>query len=154
MIVPVAAIAVAAALHPGAITFDGVSGVKVGMTVAQAEKKVGHRIKANYEVSPPCGTATLSKRDRVYVLLDGKRIKRFDVLGTRFHTTRGIHVHDSISKLLDAYPGKLLATRNFYSGNAQYEYRSANGRRSSGRSSQRGVPISSSGGAISVSKRC
>jgi hypothetical protein len=116
-------IAVAAALHPGQITFDGVAGVKIGMTVAQAEQRVGHQIKPNYNVSPPCGTATLSKRDRVYVLLDGKIIKRIDVRGTRFKTTRGVRVGDSVSTLLARYPGKLVATRNFYTGDPQYEQR-------------------------------
>jgi hypothetical protein len=119
-------LAVAAALHPGQINFDGVSDVKIGMTVAQAEKRVGHRIEANYQVSPPCGTATLSKRDRVHVLLDGKRIKRIDVLGTRFRTARGVRVGDSNTKLLSRYAGKLVATRNFYSGDPQYEFRKGN----------------------------
>lgn len=117
-------IVIASALHPGTITFDGVSNVKVGMTVAQAERQIGHDIKPSYNVSPPCGTATLSKRHRVYALLDGKVIKRIDVRGTRFRTSRGVHVGDSVSTLRARYPGKLVATRNFYTGDPQYEQRS------------------------------
>jgi hypothetical protein len=119
-------IAVAAALHPGAITYDGIPGVKIGMRVAQAEKAVGHKLKPDYSVSPPCGTVTLSKRDRVYALLDGKKIKRIDVRGTRYRTGRGVHVGNSVSTVLRRYPGKLVATRNFYTGDAQYELRSGN----------------------------
>jgi hypothetical protein len=88
-------IAIAAALHPGTISYDGVSNVKIGMEVREVSRQVGHRLKPDYSVSPPCGTVTLSKRDRVY-------------------------------GLLARYPGKLVATRNFYTGDPQYELRSGN----------------------------
>jgi hypothetical protein len=119
-------IAIAAALHPGTITYDGVSNVKIGMTVSQVSKQVGHRLKPDYSVSPPCGTVTLSKRDRIYGLLDGKKLKRIDVRGTRFKTGRGVHVGNGVSTVLARYRGKLVATRNFYTGDPQYELRSGN----------------------------
>jgi hypothetical protein len=118
-------IAIAAALHPGAITYDGIPGVKIGMRVAQAEKAVGHQLKPDYSY-PPCGTVTLSKRDRVSALLDGKKIKRIDVRGTRYKTSRGVHVGIAVPTLLARYPGKLVATRNFYTGEPQYELRNGN----------------------------
>jgi hypothetical protein len=118
-------IALAAALHPGTITHDGIPGVTIGMRLAQAERAVGHHLRPDYSYAP-CGTVTLSKRDRVYALLDGKKIKRIDVRGTRYRTGRGVRVGNALATLLARYPGRLVATRNFYTGDPQYELRSGN----------------------------
>jgi hypothetical protein len=106
----------------GPISFDGLSNLRTGMTVAEIESRAGHRIKVDYSVSPPCGTAVLSKRDRVYLLLDGKHVERFDVRGTRFSTGRGIRVGSSEPTLVSRYGGRLRRSLNIYTHEPQYAY--------------------------------
>jgi hypothetical protein len=108
------------------ITTSGVGPIRIGMTVAQAERRLGHELAVE-RFNPPCGTATLSNRLRTYALFTGPRIAYISVRSPRIRTSRGVRVGDTISRLLARYPGRLAEVPNFYTHEPQYEY--AAGRR-------------------------
>lgn len=103
------------------ISARGVGPIHIGMTIAQAERRLGHGLRVE-RFNPPCGTARLSGRLRSYVLLTGQRIAYVSVRSPRLRTERGVRVGDPVSTLLARYPGRLRAHPNIYTQEPQYEY--------------------------------
>jgi hypothetical protein len=103
------------------ISARGVGPIHIGMTIAQAERRLGHGLRVE-RFNPPCGTARLSGRLRSYVLLTGQRIAYISVRSPRLRTDRGVRVGDPVSTLIARYSGRLKAHPNIYTQEPQYEY--------------------------------
>ncbi len=104
---------------------DGLGPVRIGATVAAAERHLGHSLRINRNASPPCGVGIISKRLKADVLVTGPRIAVIDVRGGPLSTTRGIRVGDSVAKLKRRYK-RLRRFAEFYSHLPAYEYRRGN----------------------------
>lgn len=107
------------------LSLDGLGPVRIGATVAAAERHLGHSLRINRNVSPGCGTGTISKRLKASVLVTGSRIAVVSVDGRPLSTDRGVHVGDSVAKLKRRYQ-HLRRFPEFYSHLPAYAYRRGN----------------------------
>lgn len=103
------------------ISTKGLGPLKIGMSVGEAERAVGHRLNINY-YNAPCGVAGVSRRLGVSILVTGSIVARIYTHNSPLSTRRGIRAGSSIEALRSAYPGARWH-RNIYTGYRQYVYR-------------------------------
>jgi hypothetical protein len=116
---------IAVPISPSArIVVDGIGGVRVGMTLAEAEAstKAKWDVGKGYE-SPGCGGASIPSVEGVGFMISGEdgpvdpardRIVRVEVDGGQWATPRGIRVGDRMEAVLDAYPSGLARSPHAY----------------------------------------
>ncbi|MBW4521797.1 MAG: hypothetical protein KME16_19115 [Scytolyngbya sp. HA4215-MV1] len=117
------------------LAIDGIGPVRVGMTIAQAEKSAGvHLIEKGaragsggcYYVRPQTGPANLgfmviSDREDNRMVRDKDRIARVDVWRNgRITTLSGAKNGDTEARIKSLYPGKIRVTPHKYVGDGHY----------------------------------
>ena len=105
------------------ISTNGLGALKIGMTVTEAERAVGHQLNMSYLNSRECGTANVSPRLNVSILATYDVVARIYTSHRKLRTTRGIHKGSTIAEIKEAYPGA-RKRKHFYTGKPQYEFRS------------------------------
>ena len=127
-----------AAAAPPQIGFDGLSPVRVGMTVAQAEQALHAKLSVEFpndDGPTGCGIAGIEGRDNAafsYMIEDG-RVTRADLggLGVRsaIRTANGIGLGSSIGEIRRAYGKSAKSHPNAYEETEpDFEIKSANGK--------------------------
>jgi hypothetical protein len=104
------------------ISTNGLGALKIGMTLEEAEEAVGRQLKVSYLNSRECGSANVSARLNVSILLTYDVVARIYTAHRKLRTTRGIHRGSTIAEIKEAYPGA-RKRKHFYTGKPQYEYR-------------------------------
>lgn len=92
------------------VTVDGMGGVKIGMTRAEAEAVLGMRFTNVYgsEISPTCNFVRLTHGlEGVWFLLVDGKLARLDVQNSKYATISGAHVGDKEDKLQQLFNGKM-----------------------------------------------
>ena len=109
------------------ITTRGLGPVEIGMTISQASDAVGREIEIQ-QVNEPCGGGVLSNRFRTSVLTTGDIVTRIYIGSRAFRTRKNVGIGTSERTLRRRYGRLLVAGRNFYTREPQYEYRRGNRR--------------------------
>lgn len=107
------------------ITKNGLGPVEIGMTIDEASEALGFAVDEEM-VLGGCGTATVSRRHKVWVLTTNGTITRIYIDGRQLRTRKGIHNGSTVTQLRRRY-GRLLVRRsNEYTRLPQYHLRQGN----------------------------
>ena len=118
------------------LTIDGIGPIRVGMTVAQAEKsanvtlveKGGRAGTSCYHLWPTTGPQGLgfmviSPREEKQILRNQDRIARVDVFNdSRITTPRGAKIGNTEAQIKALYPGQIQVTPHQYTGSQGGHY--------------------------------
>lgn len=101
------------------VTADGFAGVRFGMTVAQAEAALGHKLKPTGDVQEgECSfVEPVGAYDGLAFMVIAGVIARLDVQQTTaIATDTGAKVGDSESRVIDLYKGRTRVEEHQYTG--------------------------------------
>lgn len=104
------------------LTTAGLGPVRIGMTIDQAERAAGTRLRIDRSVGGPgttCFTATLRRGPRgVYFLGTGQRIAVVSIYGrgNRTRTPSGAGIGTSEARIKRLFPGRIRVTPHPYTG--------------------------------------
>lgn len=105
------------------LRLDGIGPVKVGMTLAQASKAIGKRLRFEADPEPPstCGYADPPGiPDVTFMVIDG-RIRRVQVVeGGAVATVSGVRVGASEAEVNRVYGGRIQVQPHPYSQAGHY----------------------------------
>jgi hypothetical protein len=113
-----AATAVAKLPSGAKLTPGGLGPVKVGMTEAEVEAAIGHKIKVNYFPESDCGSAKL--RGKVFALFTGPEVARVSLGGSGFTTKSGLRVGETEAAIRAVYGRKAKRSPHAYDMDGHY----------------------------------
>jgi hypothetical protein len=100
------------------VEFDGIGPVKVGMTVTQASRIIGHRLVPG--VQGRCSSfKPQNDTDNISFVVVGNHIARVDIEeGSRVKTLKGAGIGNTEAQIKSLYPGQIKVTpsKNGYNG--------------------------------------
>lgn len=115
------------------VAIDGIGPVRVGMTIAEAERSARVRFVGNgrldncYHIRPERGPLGLvfmvmSPRKEGPINRDVDRIVRVEVVSGRITTVRGAKIGDTEERIKSLYPGQIRVTPHEYTGSRGGHY--------------------------------
>ncbi|MGH7603329.1 MAG: hypothetical protein ACRENK_04935 [Gemmatimonadaceae bacterium] len=103
------------------VTEDGISPIRVGMTIAQAAKAIGGGFAAPKGGTSGCTYAVLTKAPAgLAVMLQDGIVARVDVRSGSIATAAGARIGDSEARIKSLYPGKVVSTPHKYVSGGHY----------------------------------
>jgi hypothetical protein len=115
---------VAAAPAPRVLEPQGLGPVRIGMTVAAAERALGARLRPSDPTSDK-NCSYFERRDRrekgVVYMVEHGRISRIDISEAGIRTARGIGVGSTIAQISKAYGRTISSHPNTYGGEPEFE---------------------------------
>jgi hypothetical protein len=114
VLVPAVALAAAEITRKSRITTQGLGPIKVGMTVAQAEKAGGIDLVREGGDARCSYVRPEDRTIRASFMLKGRIIVRVDSFRRGFATVNGVRVGDSEAKVRRRFAGRLRITRHEY----------------------------------------
>jgi hypothetical protein len=111
-------------LHLGdRVGTGGLGPIKIGSTIAEAERAAGRDFHVSYFPESDCGGMRIAKG--VTALITGQTVARIDVRSRSYPSGKGVRRGDRVSTLLTRY-SKLRKGREFYTGQPMYILRRGN----------------------------
>ena len=102
------------------VRYDGVGGVKIGMTLTQLSAALHQELAADEKDEHGCFYIDAHGHDRVaFMIIDG-HVVRVDVGAPGVKTSAGIQVGDSEAHVRGAYGAKMKVTPHTYIDNGHY----------------------------------
>jgi hypothetical protein len=116
---------VAAAPAPRVLDPEGLGRVRIGMTVAAAERALGARLRLNDSESASEACVYAQRRDRrdkgVAYMVEGGRVSRIDISESGIRTARGIGIGSTIAQIRKAYGRAIMSHPNTYTDQPEFE---------------------------------
>lgn len=105
------------------VYINGIGSVRVGMTIAEASKAAGIRLRKNgYEPNASCFYVTPQGEPKgIGFMVETGRISRVDVWESKSITTlKGAKIGDTEARIKALYPGQIQVTPHKYVPNGHY----------------------------------
>lgn len=111
----------AEALSGSRLTYTGLGPLKIGMTIADANR-AGLKIALDEQFPEidQCGLAKIVGRDDVQLLFEHDRLARIELRSSRLETFSGAKVGDSEARVREIYGARLRVDPHQYDQNGHY----------------------------------
>jgi hypothetical protein len=103
------AMAISPSLETAVVDLRGIGSVRVGMSVRQAERVIGQKLKVTLDgqAGSTCGYASVPNRSGINFMVRDRNIARIDIRNPKVKTVSGAKVGDSEQRIARLY-GSLL----------------------------------------------
>jgi hypothetical protein len=110
------AIAISPRLETAAVDLRGIGAVRVGMSVRQAERVIGQKIKVVSDDRPgnTCGYASIPNQSGIDFMVIDRNIARIDIRNPQVKTASGAKVGDSEQRIARLYGARLKVSPHKY----------------------------------------
>jgi hypothetical protein len=110
------AMAVSPSLEAAVVDLRGLGAVRVGMSVRQAERVVGQKLKVTLDgqAGSTCGYAFVPNRAGIDFMMSDRKIARIDIRNPKVKTVSGAKVGDSEQRIARLYGARLKVSPHTY----------------------------------------